>query len=113
MIMDLAYRTCILNPELENRGDIEGIVLIDEIDMHLHPKWQWNVINALVATFQNAQFIIATHSPMVLPSSKDINLISVEDRKTIHYLPDCYGYKVEDVLCYRQESIARPKKIKK
>ena len=44
MVMDLAYRVCMLNPELESREQITGIVLIDEIDLHLHPKWQWNVI---------------------------------------------------------------------
>ena len=40
MIMDLAYRVCLLNPELESREQVTGIVLIDEIDLHLHPKWQ-------------------------------------------------------------------------
>ena len=43
MIMDLAYRVCLLNPELRDISQIKGIVLIDEIDMHLHPKWQWNI----------------------------------------------------------------------
>ncbi len=55
-----------LNPELEGREQINGVVLIDEIDMHLHPKWQWNVIEALRKTFENVQFIIATHSPIVI-----------------------------------------------
>lgn len=75
MIMDLAYRVCLLNPELEFRNQIEGIVLIDEIDMHLHPKWQWNIIKALRITFENVQFIIATHSPIVMSSAKEANII--------------------------------------
>ena len=66
MIMDLAYRVCLLNPELESREQVTGIVLIDEIDLHLHPKWQWNVIEALRKTFAGVQFIIATHSPIVI-----------------------------------------------
>ena len=66
MIMDLAYRVCLLNPELSDRSQIKGIVLIDEIDMHLHPKWQWNIIKALSTTFENVQFVIATHSPFLL-----------------------------------------------
>lgn len=64
MIMDLAYRVCMLNPELESKDQIMGIVLIDEIDLHLHPKWQWNVTDALRKTFASVQFIIATHSPI-------------------------------------------------
>lgn len=46
-------------------------MLIDEIDMHLHPKWQWNIIKALQTTFENVQFIIATHSPIVISSAKE------------------------------------------
>lgn len=112
MIMDLAYRVCILNPELENRGQINGVVLIDEIDLHLHPKWQWNVIEALRKTFENVQFIIATHSPIVISSSKEANLILLDNEQEVTYLPDCYGYEVEDILRYRQESVSRPKIVK-
>lgn len=112
MIMDLAYRVCMLNPELESRSQLSGIVLIDEIDLHLHPKWQWNVIVALRQTFENVQFIIATHSPIVISSSKDANLVLLDDNQEVSYLPDCYGYEVEDVLCFRQESVSRPKKVK-
>ena len=92
MVMDLAYRVCLLNPELQDRSDVKGIVLIDEIDMHLHPKWQWNIIKALTGTFENVQFIIATHPPMVISSSKDINLIFLDEHRQVSYLADCYGY---------------------
>lgn len=112
MIMDLAYRVCMLNPELESKNQISGIVLIDEIDLHLHPKWQWNVIEALRKTFENVQFIIATHSPIVISSSKETNLVLLDNEQEVSYLPDCYGYEVEDVLRYRQESVSRPKKVK-
>lgn len=112
MIMDLAYRVCLLNPELCDRSQIKGIVLIDEIDMHLHPKWQWNIIKALNTTFENVQFIIATHSPIIISSAKEANLILLEEDQRVIYLPECYGYAVEDVLCYRQESMSRPKIVK-
>ena len=112
MIMDLAYRVCLLNPELDNREQITGIVLIDEIDLHLHPKWQWNVIEALRKTFENVQFIIATHSPIVISASKEANLVLLDNEQDVNYLPDCYGYEVEDVLRFRQESISRPKNVK-
>lgn len=111
MIMDIAYRVCMLNPELESRKQLTGIVLIDEIDMHLHPKWQWNVIEALRQTFENVQFIIATHSPIVISASKDANIVLLDNDQDVSYLPDCYGYEVEDVLRYRQESVSRPKKV--
>lgn len=112
MIMDLAYRVCLLNPELQDESQIRGIVLIDEIDMHLHPKWQWNIIKGLSTVFENVQFIIATHSPIVISSAKKANLILLDEKQGITYLPECYGYTVEDVLCYRQESVSRPKNIK-
>ena len=112
MIMDLAYRVCLLNPELESREQVTGIVLIDEIDLHLHPKWQWNVMEALRKTFAGVQFIIATHSPIVISAAKEANLILLDDAGEVNYLPDCYGYEVEDVLRYRQESVSRPKKVK-
>lgn len=112
MIMDLAYRVCLLNPELSDRSQIKGIVLIDEIDMHLHPKWQWNIIKALSIIFENVQFIIATHSPIVISSAKEANLILLDEEQGVTYLPECYGYAVEDVLCYRQESVSRPKNVK-
>jgi predicted ATP-binding protein involved in virulence len=112
MIMDLAYRECLLNPQLSDKSEIKGIVLIDEVDMHLHPKWQWNIIKALRTTFENVQFIIATHSPIVISSAKEANLILLDDTQQVTYLPDCYGYSVEDVLRFRQESVSRPKNVK-
>ena len=72
--------------------------------MHLHPKWQWNIIEALQTTFANVQFIIATHSPIVISSAKEANLILLDDEQSVTYLPECYGYTVEDVLRFRQES---------
>ena len=112
MIMDLAYRTAILNPQgIESLEQINGIVIIDEIDMHLHPKWQWNILSALEVTFPNVQFIIATHSPIVISSCKNGNLISVGDSQEVDYLPGAYGYSVEDVLQLRQGSSSKPRNI--
>lgn len=90
---------------------IPGVVLIDELDMHLHPKWQWNVVKALEETFPNIQFIVATHSPIIISSCKNENLILIKDNQEIKYLPNAYGYSVEDVLELRQESTAKPKEI--
>ena len=111
MIMDLAYRVCLLNPGLQEMSQIKGIVLIDEIDMHLHPKWQWNIIKALQTTFPKVQFIVATHSPMVISSAKQAKLILLDEEQKVSYPAGCYGYEVEDVLRFRQESVSRPKNV--
>ncbi|WP_241638752.1 retron Ec78 anti-phage system effector ATPase PtuA [Rosenbergiella epipactidis] len=66
LVADLARRMVMLNPLLENPLEGRGIVLIDEIELHLHPKWQQEVILNLRSTFPNIQFIITTHSPIVL-----------------------------------------------
>ena len=68
MAADLAYRMVRLNPDLGQRAalDTPGIVLIDEVDMHLHPSWQQTVLHDLRQAFPSVQFIVTTHSPQVL-----------------------------------------------
>ncbi|MEL5349750.1 AAA family ATPase [Serratia nevei] len=66
LVADLARRMVMLNPLLENPLEGRGIVLIDEIELHLHPRWQQEVILNLRSSFPNIQFIITTHSPVVL-----------------------------------------------
>ncbi len=65
MIGDLARRLAIANPNRENALEGEGIVLIDEIDLHLHPAWQRLVASRLTKTFPRCQFVVSTHSPQV------------------------------------------------
>lgn len=65
LVADIARRLTLLNPSLDNPLDGKGLVLIDEIDLHLHPSWQQKVIYRLEETFPNLQFIITTHSPQV------------------------------------------------
>jgi len=57
----------------------EGIILIDEIELHLHPQWQRDIIPRLTNTFPNCQFIVTTHSPQVLSNVKKENVFIVED----------------------------------
>ncbi len=70
LVGDLSKRLILANPSLENPLEGTGIVLIDEIDLHLHPKWQRRIIVELRELFPNIQFIITTHSPFVLQSVK-------------------------------------------
>ncbi len=77
---DIAYRAIILNPHLGKNAvkEVEGVVLIDEIDMHLHPKWQRTIISDLKNTFPKIQFIVTTHSPFIVQSLKADELISLD-----------------------------------
>ncbi len=66
LVGDLARRLAIANPCLDNPLDGNGIVLIDEIDLHLHPIWQREIVPKLKQTFPNCQFLLTTHSPQIL-----------------------------------------------
>lgn len=112
MTMDFAYRLALLNPEQRDYHQAEGVVLIDELDMHLHPKWQWNALHALEAVFPNIQFIIATHSPILISSCKNGQLISLDSKQNVSYLEDAFAYSITDVLELRQGSLGVPKEIR-
>ena len=70
MAADIAYRMARLNPDMGEDVTLKtsGVILIDEVDMHLHPSWQQTVVNDLVKAFPKVQFIVTTHSPQVLTS---------------------------------------------
>ena len=112
LILDLAYRMAILNPdEGENISKVEGIVFIDEIDSNLHPKWQWRVVDALTETFPNIQFIAATHSPIIVSSCKDANIISLDENGNVRYITDSYAFSVNDILRDMLGYHMRPAKV--
>lgn len=70
LFCDIARRAAILNPHLQENvcEETEGVVLIDELDLHLHPKWQRRVIEDLRSVFPKIQFICTTHSPFLIQS---------------------------------------------
>lgn len=78
LVGDLARRLSLLNTEREDPLQGEGVVLIDEIDLHLHPKWQRTVVASLEQIFPSCQFIITTHSPQVIGelSTESVMLLS-------------------------------------
>ncbi|MHB8126435.1 MAG: AAA family ATPase [Desulfitobacteriaceae bacterium] len=108
MVADIAYRMAVLNPGLKNEVTerTSGIVLIDEIDLHIHPKWQWRIAEALMQTFPCVQFISTTHSPIVIASCKNKKVISLFDADArtpaieldAEYIKSPYGWRVNDVL---------------
>lgn len=113
IIMMMAFRICQLNPTITDYQAIPGIVLIDEIDMHLHPRWQWRIVDALKETFPNVQFILATHAPIIISSCKEAHLIQIDDDHTAQYLPSAYAFSIDDVAELTQGSSGIPIKLKR
>ena len=83
MIGDIARRLVIANQGIKNPLMGEGIILIDEIELHLHPQWQSEVVKKLKKTFPNCQFILTTHSPQVIREveKESIFLLSIDSEK--------------------------------
>ena len=77
MIGDLARRMAIANPSKSNPLLSSGIVLIDEIELHMHPEWQRSIVPNLRKIFPNIQFIVTTHSPQVLGEVRDMSIVKL------------------------------------
>ncbi|MCF5826040.1 AAA family ATPase, partial [Pseudomonas syringae] len=97
LVGDIARRLAMMNPALENPLHGNGIVLIDEVDLHLHPKWQRSLIAQLTTTFPNCQFLLTTHSPLVISDSKDV-LVYVMDDGELSEPDSLYGLDANQVL---------------
>ncbi|OPA97235.1 ATP-binding protein [Pseudomonas fluorescens] len=97
LVGDIARRLAIMNPLLENALHGKGVVLIDEVDLHLHPKWQRRLIQQLTDTFPNCQFILTTHSPLVISDTKDV-LCYVLDDGELEERNGLYGLDANQVL---------------
>lgn len=110
LVMDLARRMAQANSHLVTNGlqiinplDLPAIVLIDEVDLHLHPAWQQHVLTDLIRIFPGTQFIVTTHSPQVLSTVKRENIRIIgtgTNGKAIAALPLAmtYGEPSGDVL---------------
>lgn len=93
LVMDLARRMAQANSQLATNGhnivnplDLAAIVLIDEVELHLHPGWQQRILGDLTRTFPSAQFVVTTHSPQVL-TTVDSGCIRVLSDGKIHASP--------------------------
>lgn len=100
MIGDIAYRMAVMNPMLGNRvlEETPGIVLIDEVDLHLHPQWQQSILKDLHAIFPKVQFIVTSHAPAVI-NSVSREKIRMLDKGEI-YMPaaETYGRDANSIL---------------
>ncbi|MBM4062314.1 MAG: AAA family ATPase, partial [Planctomycetes bacterium] len=74
-IADLIGHALLDNPEIASLDDVRGLVLIDEIDLYLHPSWQQGLVDALRITFPNVQFVVTTHSPVLLASVRPEEIV--------------------------------------
>jgi len=97
MAGDIAYRCIKLNPHygMDAAKKSTGIVLIDEVDMHLHPSWQQLILSQLQQAFPNIQFIVTTHSPQVLSTvpKESIRLLSINvEGESVASIPIAYSY---------------------
>ena len=100
IVADLAYRCCTLNPHLQTMAAMEtpGIVLIDEIDLHLHPSWQQKVIPTLQNIFPKIQFIVTTHSPQVISSVPRECVRIINNGMNIPFNIQTEGVESQDIL---------------
>jgi predicted ATP-binding protein involved in virulence len=80
MVGDLAFKAAQLNPHLNSEvlSQTPGIVLIDELDLHLHPRWQRHVVEDLRRMFPEVQFIATTHSPFIVQSMREGELLPLD-----------------------------------
>ena len=98
LVGDLARRLSLLNTDRENPLDGEGVVLIDEIDLHLHPKWQRSVVASLERTFPYCQFIITTHSPQVVGELRPESVMLLRDGRLQGHAERSLGLRSGEVL---------------
>lgn len=114
MVADIAYRMAVLNPWLLDQvlSETTGIVLIDEIDLHLHPQWQQRIIGDLRTIFPKVQFIVSTHAPLVINSVKKENLLILTDQQASEPQNEIFGRDANAILNSIMGVNERPDKIK-
>lgn len=93
LLGDLVRRLSLANPELQDPLAGHGVVLIDELELHLHPRWQREVVEKLRASFPNIQFIATTHSPFIIQSLRPGELITLDPEEFGEYA----NRSVEDI----------------
>ena len=92
LVADIAYRMATLNPQLGTE------VLIDEVDLHLHPAWQQKVIDNLMNIFPKVQFIVSTHAPAIISSVKTDKLRILSNKEVCMTANQVYGKDVNSVM---------------
>lgn len=110
LVGDIARRLAMMNPGLENPLHGDGVVLIDEVDMHLHPQWARTIVQRLTDTFPNCQFLLTTHSPLVISDCKDVLVYSL-DNGELTEVPSQYGQDANSVLLEVMDTAIRNERV--
>lgn len=98
MAMDFARRMAQANPHLTDPLSAEATLIIDEVDLHLHPRWQQTVIPTLQRAFPNAQLIVTTHSPQVLTTVHPENILILENNQLRSCPVPTFGARSSDLV---------------
>jgi Predicted ATP-binding protein involved in virulence len=98
IVADIAYKCVTLNPHLQEYAleRTEGIVLIDELDLHLHPEWQRKIVHVLKNTFPSIQFIASTHSPFLIQETGPEQLIILKNSQ-LEDISSANNLSIEDI----------------
>ena len=98
LVMDFARRLAQANPQMENPLEAEAVLMIDELDLHLHPTWQQKIIPDLRKVFPNTQIIATTHSPEIVTTVQRHQVKILEN----HQIKECpsptRGMKSSDIV---------------
>ena len=95
LVSDIVSRLALANPNISNPLLNEAVVLIDELDLHIHPKWQKTIVSDLKNIFLNIQFIITTHSPVIIQSLDATEVINLE--KVESYAGNYKGWSIDEI----------------
>ena len=101
LVCDIARKMAMANPNAEEPLKKSAIVMIDEIELHLHPEWQMGVIDHLKKTFPKVQFFLTTHSPHIitnLKNSENDMLIALSNGEAVPSMQNQYGQTVDLIL---------------
>ncbi len=114
LVGDLAWQMAVANDH-DNPLEEHAVVLIDEVDLHLHPSWQREIVPALTRTFPNGQFVLTTHSPQILSHVKPENIIGLRrvNNRMEKFQPEAaYGLDSNRILEDMMGVPERPRLIK-
>jgi predicted ATP-binding protein involved in virulence len=110
MVGDIARRLSILYPNSENPLLGSGIIILDEAELHMHPKWQRSLIERLNNTFPNCQFIYTTHSPLLISDFRDVLCYSIVDGELLP-INQMFGLDVNQVLLEAMDTDVRNSEV--
>ncbi len=100
LVMDFARRLVQANPQMENPLEAEAVLMIDELDLHLHPTWQQKIIPDLRKVFTNTQIIATTHSPEIVTTVERHQVKILEDYQIKECPSPTRGMKSSDIVRY-------------